>query len=243
MTGRPILAAVLTALPVFVLLRYFYRKDVHPEPRALLVKTFLLGIVLIAPLYPVAYLLALLAPTASAPWVAAAYEAFVLAAIPEELLKFVVLRAYAARRPAFDEPMDGIVYGATAALGFAAFENALYVWEGGWITALVRAFTSVPMHAACGAILGYFVARSVFEGGGRRALWTGFAWAVLAHGIYDFGLMAPVAVWIRQAEKGVPVSTGAIWLMLLTVAALGISVVWTVRTVRRLRRGQLAIDS
>ena len=135
--------------------------------------------------------------------------------------------------------MDGIVYGATAALGFAAFENALYVWDGGWVTALLRAVTSVPMHAACGAILGYFVARSVFGGAGRRALWIGIAWATLAHGIYDFGLMAPVAVWASRAAQGIE-SYGILWLMLLSLAALVLSIVWTIRTVRRLRREQLA---
>ena len=239
MIGRAILTLLLTVLPVSALLRYFYRQDVHREPRALLVKTFVLGIVCIGPLYPVAYLLASMTPLQSGPWVFAAYQAFVLAAIPEELLKFAVLRGYAARRPAFDEPMDGIVYGATAALGFAAFENALYVWDGGWVTALLRAVTSVPMHAACGAILGTFVARSIFGGAGRRALWLGFLWATLAHGIYDFGLMAPVAVWVRQAEQGIE-SASIVWLMLLSLAVLIFSIIWTIRTVRRLRREQLA---
>src|SRR5262249_8910385 len=40
----------------------------------------------------------------------------------EELLKLLVVYFYASRRKEFDEPLDGVIFSATAALGFAAIE-------------------------------------------------------------------------------------------------------------------------
>jgi RsiW-degrading membrane proteinase PrsW (M82 family) len=104
-------------LPTILLLRYFYARDSHPEPRRTLFVTFLLGILITVPVAIVesAIWQALLARHATA-WGLALSMAFLLAAIPEEVFKFLVLRSYCARRPEFDEPMDGMVYGATVAL-------------------------------------------------------------------------------------------------------------------------------
>ena len=53
---------------------------------------------------------------------------FILVVGPvEELLKLLAVYYYTYRRPEFDEPLDGVIYGATAALGFAAIENVVYL--------------------------------------------------------------------------------------------------------------------
>ena len=88
-----------------------------------------------------------------------------VAAIPEEFVKLAILVGYNMRHHAFDEPMDGIVYGVVASLGFATLENMLFVFEGGISVAVSRAFTAVPLHAFVGAIMGYYVGRQ----GGLRA--------------------------------------------------------------------------
>jgi hypothetical protein len=58
-------------------------------------------------------------------------SALFVAAIPEEFAKLAILIGYNARHKSFDEPMDGIVYGVVASLGFATLENVLFVFEGG----------------------------------------------------------------------------------------------------------------
>jgi RsiW-degrading membrane proteinase PrsW (M82 family) len=89
--------------------------------------------------------------------------AFLSAAVPEEFFKWLIVVLYCARHKEFDEPMDGLVYGAVASLGFATFENVVYVWvsevstQAGLQVALARGLTAVPMHASLGAIMGYFV--------------------------------------------------------------------------------------
>ena len=202
-------------------------------------RTFLLGLLSTVPVIVLAFPLDRFHPRFGGPLQLALYEAFILAAIPEELLKLLVVRLYSARRQSFDEPMDGIVYGATAALGFAALENALYVMDGGWMTALVRAVTAVPMHAAAGAILGYGVACGRFSSSGRAAVWTAWGAAALVHGLYDFGLLG-TAKLAESAGGSAKEGLTILGLLLLALGVLIGSISWTLRTVRRLRRDLLA---
>ena len=68
--------------------------------------------------------------------------------VGEELFKFLALMFVAFPRKNFNEPFDGIVYSVMIGLGFASFENIMYVFEGGIGVAFMRTFTAVPMHAA-----------------------------------------------------------------------------------------------
>lgn len=110
------------------------------------------------------------------------YDAFVVAAFLEEGAKYVVLAGFIRRHAAFDEVTDGIVYGMTASVGFAVVENLLYVGEPAMVL-LLRAVTAVPLHAGCGALIGYFVGRAHFDSRDRAGL--GLLLAVLVHGAYD----------------------------------------------------------
>ena len=81
------------------------------------------------------------------------FDNFIRAAFVEEFFKFCVIVFYCTRKTAFDEPMDGLIYGAAASLGFAAYENIGYVLyfykEPSFELAMVRAFSAVPcMHYA-----------------------------------------------------------------------------------------------
>jgi len=161
-------------------------------------------------------------------------EAFLTAAMPEELAKLLVVLLYSARHRAFDEPMDGVVYGALAGLGFATLENLLYVFSGGLGLAVLRAVTAVPMHACCGALVGHYVAQRRFSShSGRFLLWQAWFWPTLIHGLYDFPLLT-----LRQLSN--PAPAGALVLVGMTIATLLVGWGWTVRLVRRLRREQVA---
>ena len=74
----------------------------------------------------------------------------------EGVFKACVIIFYCTRKTAFDEPMDGLIYGVAASLGFAAYENISYVlyYEKGpsFDIAIVRAFTAIPMHALLGIL-------------------------------------------------------------------------------------------
>lgn len=133
--------------------------------------------------------------------------------------------------------MDGIVYGATASLGFATLENVLYVSDGGLHVAILRAFLAVPGHAFLGAIMGYYVSRAKFTGGDRRPLLVrALAIPILLHGLYDTPLLA------GDCSGGDASDPGCLVLALLPlVPAIVVGeAIWAVRLVRRLRAEQLA---
>lgn len=80
----------------------------------------------------------------------------IAAPIIEEALKgLAVLAVFLVFRKEFDSVLDGIVYGAIAAMGFAAIENVLYIyrngfqgggWEGFWTLVFIRVFLVGWMH-------------------------------------------------------------------------------------------------
>ncbi|PTL81921.1 PrsW family intramembrane metalloprotease [Vitiosangium sp. GDMCC 1.1324] len=184
-------------IPSLLLLWYIYAGDRNPEPRGLLLKTFLLGAAICAPVVPVAtWLESLGGGWEGGGWSTALVQAFLGAAIPEELFKYLVLRRYVWSKPAFDEPLDGVVYGATASLGFATLENILYVGDGGVGVAVLRALTAVPEHAFTGVIMGAFLGRARFATDTARSVGlrvAGLGWAILLHGTYDTFLMTHTA--------------------------------------------------
>ena len=120
------ISAGAAILPSVILLYYFYKRDLHPEPRHVIAVTFFLGICTAIPVLVVGYPGKWLADRLNDPYLAGLVMAFAGAAIPEELFKFLVVTRYAARHRAFDEPMDGIIYMTAAGIGFATAENIRY---------------------------------------------------------------------------------------------------------------------
>ncbi len=75
--------------------------------------------------------------------------------IEEGLKGLAVLIVFLMFRKEFDSILDGIVYAAITAMGFAAVENALYIyrtgylengWTGFWTLTVIRVFVVGPMH-------------------------------------------------------------------------------------------------
>ena len=221
----PWLLLASAVVPALALLWYFYSRDANPEPRGVVLRTFFLGMVICAPVVPVAIELQKLGGTGGGPLGHALREAFLGAAVPEELFKFAVLWLWVRR-----QPVHGLVYGATASLGFAALENALYVASGGVGTALMRAVTAVPSHALTGAIMGAFAGRAVFGPGRSPAspalgvALVGLLAAIALHGAYDFVLMLDSGVW-----------------GLLALPILWLEIHWARRWIARLRAEQAAL--
>ncbi len=232
-------------LPAVLLVWFFHARDTFPEPARVLWTTFALGCASIVP--------AVLAGVIVEPAMAAtdlvsiaALQAFVVAALCEESSKLAVLLFYSFRRSEFDEPMDGIVYGATVSLGFAALENVLYVMNGGLAIAVLRGLLSVPGHATYGAVMGYYVGRARFDREHRvRLIGRGLLAAVMLHGFYNFPLML-------MGDGGEPGTTksdaaGAVSaeflaaFLVVGLAAVIVGWTWSLVLVRRVRREQAGL--
>ena len=232
-----VLISVAAALvPGLLLVWYFTSRDRFPEPRHRVWKTFGLGCAIVVPVVPIALLLSLPFEGAANPHFRALTQAFFGAAIPEEALKLAVLFWYCRRKHEFDEPMDGLVYGATVSLGFATFENVLYVLDGGLTVALLRAFTAVPGHAATGAIMGFYLGLAHFlPHRRRRYLWLAFLVPVALHGLYNYPAML---AQIQSAAAGELPDAMAGFIALGLLGALVVEVAWALILQRRLVRSQ-----
>jgi RsiW-degrading membrane proteinase PrsW (M82 family) len=112
----------------------------------------------------------------------------------EELIKFLVVYQYAWRNRAFDEPLDGVIYSATAALGFAAVENILYLSEHDPSLVLLRGPLSNPGHALFSAFWGLSLSQAKAVPNLPREripiLVRGLFAASLLHSLFDVLLVA-----------------------------------------------------
>jgi RsiW-degrading membrane proteinase PrsW (M82 family) len=166
-----------------------YRSDRRRDPPYLVVLTFLLGAALGAGSF-------WLEARASA-WTGLDVRASVVGEASALLYLFCVVAPFreaakvAACWPAFlskhfDEPYDGVVYSAVAALGFAASENAimlrLHPTGGIW---LARAACALPAHLFFATLWGYALGRAK-QGTKRPGAIFPMAWlgATLGHGLY-----------------------------------------------------------
>ena len=113
-------------------------------------------------------------------------------ALIEEGMKYFFLKKYLFNRPEFNEPLDGIVYAVMVSLGFATIENISYVIGAqgqGTNVAILRMFSAIPLHAACGVIMGYFVGMAKFNKENYNTLLLkGVLIATLVHAIYNYFL-------------------------------------------------------
>ncbi|MHC4943812.1 MAG: PrsW family intramembrane metalloprotease [Planctomycetota bacterium] len=186
-----LLIVAMGLAPGIFWLFYFLRKDrLEPEPARYVIGMYFWGLLpaLAALLVqtPLSYLL---------PWV---LMPILVAPVTEELLKFFfliwALRLFAGFRKEFDEPMDGIVYAAAVALGFASLENIGYLAIASMQDKLttvfvIRALLSVPAHVLFSGMWGYALGMSrcaALKRDKKKAsvLW-GVIMAVFFHGIFN----------------------------------------------------------
>lgn len=181
------LNVALALAPALLLLWWAYRRDsLKKESLRLLGLAFFVGLLAVVPALFVGLLAGPFQRVLRGP-ARLLYQAFIVAALVEEGVKYVVLTGFVRRHEEFDEASDGIVYGMAASLGFAFLENVLYVGGPSSIL-LLRGITAVPLHAGCGAIMGYAVARAHFDPSRRAG--AGLLIAVLVHGAYDALVLA-----------------------------------------------------
>lgn len=205
-------------MPATVWMAYLYYRDRHaPEPFWAKILTYLLGFAA-AHFSLYLYLLAerLGAPTDIVGLLEhradfLLYAEFVIGPV-EELAKILPFLLLCSRFWHFDEPMDGLVYASTIAIGFAGAESLYVASELGGLELYGHALTLPLVHSLFASIWGYTYAQIRFSGWPHWSLVAAFVLSSLLHGFYDFltidpllqigGLFIIVVLWF-----------GRMWLM------------------------------
>ena len=187
--------ALLAVLPAIVLLVVIYRADnIEKEPFSLMAKVFGLGALTTISAMILEeiglFILSFFFYTPNALYTF--FEMFCVVALAEEAGKYFVLKKATWKNKEFNFSFDGIVYSVCASLGFATLENILYVFQGGFSTAVMRAITAVPGHCIFGIFMGiyYGIAKGCElrgdENGKKLNLKKALLVPIFLHGFYDF---------------------------------------------------------
>ena len=181
---------LVTILPSILIILFFVNSDKFKEPKNEIIKVFIFGILITIPAY-------ILNTFLGDFWYNNTkvsqnlISSFLTAAPVEEGLKLSILYYFVYKMKDFNEPLDGIVYGVTASLGFATLENIYYVYlladhfqTTSMALAVVRSFSAVPAHAVFGIFMGYFFMKYSFIKKGDN-LFFAFIVPFVLHGCYN----------------------------------------------------------
>lgn len=166
-----IILLTVAIAPSLALFSYFYlRDDFAEEPSKLLFQCFMYGAVLTFPILFIQYVF-----DVEGVFSRVFAQKVFFPSIVEEFFKWLVLIIAVYRHIDFEDPYDGILYGASVSLGFATVENILYLFEYGMQTAFLRAFLPVSSHALFGVVMGFYLGKAKFSSGKSGRKWLAIA--------------------------------------------------------------------
>lgn len=193
-TASTLLFALLGGLlPALFWLWFWLREDKqNPEPRGLIILAFIAGMVAVPLVIPIEQ------------WISNVFAPSIILvialwAVAEEVLKFLVAYVTVLRNKATNEPIDMMIYMITVALGFAAFENTLFLLRplgDGFIvesilTGNLRFIGATLLHVLASATVGILLAFSFCRRPPVRrwALLGGLILASALHALFNFFIL------------------------------------------------------
>ena len=194
---------ILAVLPVYLLCIYIYKKDKDKEPKKLLGKLFIFGMISII----VAVILELLLgivfnPKDNTNIIYQFISVLIGIAFIEEMCKWTILKFVAFNNKEFNHIYDMIVYSVYVSLGFAVVENVLYVTSTGISTGIVRALISVPGHACFAIFMGYYLGLAKInqvnnlKSKYNKNILLSIASPTLIHTIFDYLLLSQNVIFL-----------------------------------------------
>ncbi len=178
-------------LPALFWLWFWLREDnKKPEPSGLILRTFVAGMIVVPLVLPLQKLaLTLFSGT----------SLILVWVVIEETLKYTLALGVILWHKAVDEPIDYIVYMITIALGFAALENALFIWNplvagdlsGSIITGNFRFLGATLLHILASGTIGVFLAFAYYRSDTVKLLAGTFGLfvAILLHTLFNLFIM------------------------------------------------------
>lgn len=191
-----LLIIILGFLPGLAWLVFFLQEDsAHPEPKRLIIYTFLIAGLITIPALASEFLFEDLIMNFN--WQNKATVIFFGLAAIEEFFKFAAVYLFIRRNREFNEPLDAMVYMITGALGFATVENIAvlgnlfnnapfgFFLETSIKTVSLRFIGATLLHALASAIIGYYWAVGLMTKKEKMHIWGGLIIAVLIHAAFN----------------------------------------------------------
>ncbi len=178
-------------LPSLIWLWFWIREDIHPEPRWLIIITFLGGfLAVIASIFAERYVAGFNLETSLQ---------YTLWAGVEEVFKFLAIAVIALNSDFNDEPIDAMIYCVVGALGFAALENAFFLFQpimGGAIaesiiTGNMRFIGATLVHLVSSASVGFALGYVFYKGYFAKIIATiiGLVTAITLHSAFNLSII------------------------------------------------------
>jgi RsiW-degrading membrane proteinase PrsW (M82 family) len=183
-----VLALLGGIVPSLLWLWFWLKEEEKPEPKLLLTTVFILGMVAVVIVLPIQKYIQTI--------ISSKEIQLVLWASVEELMKFLAVLIVVYKTNEVDEPVDWPIYMITAALGFAALENTLFLIKPfsisqtavGLLTGQLRFLGSTLLHTVSSAIIGITLGISLHLGNWKKE-WhflVGFIIAITLHSAFNF---------------------------------------------------------
>ena len=207
-----VIAALLSLLPVVILLWIYYVRERSPSVRGpTMTRFFALGMLSVAfavvleraiyalwrgvsPATSRVFFAEGIAAADLSALVTTAAVSFGVIAVVEEGVRYILMRVLFHRTQDFDQLIDGVQYGFALGLGFSFIENTLYFlqlfrsldFDTLVVVFFLRFLISTVGHLSFGGVMGYFLAAArVFPSERRRYLQYAFFFPWLMHGLFD----------------------------------------------------------
>lgn len=199
-------------IPALLWLWFWLKEDHHsPEPRGLIAISFFAGMIIVYFVLPIQKLVVSTLPTimhisntifAQFSFVAPNEQTvkIILWGTIEEIAKYTTVFLIAFKSRHFDEPIDAVIYLLTAALGFSAMENILYIMLGISNASVAQIFLdgnlrfigASILHTVSSAFVGLAIAFSFYSSRFTKffAVLAGLFGASLLHAYFNLSIMS-----------------------------------------------------
>ena len=175
-------------IPSLLWLWFWLKEEENPEPKGLLAIIFIMGMIAVVIVLPIQKFIQA--------HISSREGQLVLWAGAEEILKYLAVLIILYRTNYASKPIDWPIYLITAALGFAALENALFLIKPlsingatvGLLTGHLRFLGSTLLHTISSGTIGIAIGISFFMEEFKRKwfLLIGFVVAIALHSAFNF---------------------------------------------------------
>ncbi|MFH1509161.1 MAG: PrsW family glutamic-type intramembrane protease [bacterium] len=193
---------LIALIPGIFWLWFYRRQDKKPEPIKLLAKVFILGALITIPAIFIEqffdnsfFVFFGERFSESVDFFIVTISTLFIVAPVEEYLKYFVVKKTIWLDKEFNQPVDGIIYGVAAALGFATFENVLVMIGEGGEAIILRFATATLMHAITTGIVGFYMGVQKFSNAHQKNyIAQGIIIAIILHFIYNVLALASTSL-------------------------------------------------